>query len=505
MKTILLTGFDLDWQQVALCLHALPKIELAGLAKKQIEKSRAVVEKKAAGKEPHYGINTGFGKLATTRIEPEKLEALQSNLIHSHAVGVGEPLPEPVSRLALLLRANVLARGTSGVRLEIVERLIDCINKGITPVMPAQGSVGASGDLAPLAYMAQTLIGEGEVWYQGERQKTAAVLEKTGLKPLTLKSKEGLSLVNGTQVSLGIACDVLLQAERLIKLADITAALSIEGDLASFVPFDERILKARPYSGALKTASNLRKILDQSKMNLSHKNCGRVQDPYSLRCVPQVHGAIKDTLGFAKKMLEVELNSATDNPLVFAESGDILSGGNFHGEPVAFAMDFLGIAMAELGSIAERRVAVLIDPNFLTPDPGVHCGFMIPHVVTSALVSENKTLAHPASVDTIPTSGGQEDHVSMSCWAARKAKKIADNVEKILGVELLAGCQAVDLAGKGSKPGNGTGAVHRYVRERLPFLKEDKHLSSQLEIAYKFMQEEVLIDVAEKAAGVLEI
>lgn len=504
MKTIELTGFDLDWKEVKEVLYALPKIKLKEGAEKKIENTREVVEKKAAEKEPLYGINTGFGKLATTQIDPEKLEALQHNLIHSHAVGVGEPLPEPVSRLALLLRTNVLAQGHSGVRLEIVERLIDLINKGITPVLPSQGSVGASGDLAPLAHMAKALIGEGEVWYQGERQKTASVFEKTGLRPVTLKAKEGLSLVNGTQVSLGLACDVLLQAERLLKLSDIIAALSIEGNLASFSPFEERLVQTRPYPGAIKTASNLRKLLLESKMNLSHKDCKRVQDPYSFRCVPQVHGAIKDTFGFTKQMLQVELNSATDNPLVFSD-GDILSGGNFHGEPIAFAMDFLSIALAELGSMAERRVAVLIEPGFLTPDPGVQSGFMIPHVVMSALVSENKTLAHPASVDTIPTSAGQEDHVSMSCWGAMKAKKITNNVEKILGIELLAACQAIDFSTNGNKPGKGTHAVHQYLRQRLPFLNEDKYLSSQLDIAYKFMQEEVLIDVAEKTVGTLEI
>ncbi len=505
MNSITLTGFDLNWENIRGVLYTLPKVSLSPKAKEEMEKSRRIIEERASGKEPIYGINTGFGKLTTTRISPKDLEALQENLIHSHAVGVGEPLSEPISRLSLFLRANVLAQGYSGVRSELVQFLCELINKGITPVIPSQGSVGASGDLAPLAHMAKVLIGEGEVWFQGERHKTASVFEKIGLQKLSLATKEGISLVNGTQVSLAIACDVLLRAERLIKLADMIGALSVEGNLASFAPFDERLVKTRPYSGFLKTASNLRKMFLGSEMNLSHKNCERVQDPYSFRCIPQVHGTVKESYHFVEKLLATELNATTDNPLVFSETGTILSGGNFHGEPIALAMDTLTMAMAELGSISERRVAVLIDPNFLIPNPGVQSGFMIPHVVMSALVSENKTLSHPASVDTIPTSAGQEDHVSMSCWASLKAKKVVANIEKILGVELLAACQAIDLNANGNKPGKGTKAVHEYVRERLPFLKEDKHLSSQLEVAYKFVAEEILIDVAEKTVGNLEI
>lgn len=450
MQTISLTGFDLDAKQVALCLFGLPKILLSEKARVQMIASRKVVEEKLLHSDNSlYAINTGFGKLAKVRIPPEKTAQIQENLIYSHAVGVGEPLPEPVSRLTVLLRANVLAQGYSGVRPEVVSLLCELVNKQITPVIPSQGSVGASGDLAPLAHVAKALLGEGEVWYQGTRRKGSEVFAKTGLKALPLQAKEGLSLINGTQVSLAIAWDVLLQTERLLKVADITGAISVEGDFASHKPFEERLIRLRPHSGALKTAANLRKLLEKSKIAEAHADCGRVQDPYSLRCIPQVHGAVKEAYQFAKKILEIELNATTDNPLVFADAGEVISGGNFHGEPIALAMDALSIALADLGSISERRVAILIDPpqneiptQFLIPEPGINSGFMIPQYVMSALVSENKTLAHPAMVDSIPTSAGQEDHVSMSCWAARKAKQIADNVEKILGIELWAGLKS---------------------------------------------------------------
>ncbi|MBI5299944.1 MAG: aromatic amino acid lyase, partial [Deltaproteobacteria bacterium] len=408
--------------------------------------------------------------------------------------------------------ANCLAEGYSGCRTDIILLLCEMINKGVTPVLPSQGSVGACGDLAPLAHIAKVLIGDGEVWYQGEKRKSSEIFKKAGLVSVTLEPKEGLSLVNGTHFSLAIACDVLVQAEKLLKIADITGAFSVEGDLASFHPFDEALLRAKPHLGAIKTGNNLRKMLAGSEINLTHKNCNRVQDPYSLRCMPQVHGAAKDAFSFVKNILETELNSSTDNPLVFTDTKKIISGGNFHGESIAMAMDFLSIALAELGSISERRVALLTDPiqneiptQFLIPEPGIHSGFMIPQVVMSALVSENKTLAHPASVDSIPTSAGQEDHISMSSWAARKAKQIANNVERILGIELLAGAQAIDSVSKGKKCGKGVSTLHHYIRKSLPVLKEDKHLSSQLQIAYNFVETGVIIDIVEKEIGSLDI
>ncbi|MDO8526703.1 MAG: histidine ammonia-lyase [Deltaproteobacteria bacterium] len=505
MNTISINGSNLTPDQVKECLYALPKIQLALDARERMLRSRQVVEESLKSDRPVYGVNTGFGKLATTRIAPDQLSKIQENLVYSHAVGVGEPLPENVSRLAVLLRANVLAGGYSGVRPEIVSLLCECINKGVTPVIPCQGSVGASGDLAPLAHIALMVMGEGEVWHLGTRKKTGDAFAHTGLKGLSLEAKEGLSLINGTQVSLAIAWDVLLQAETLMKLADINAAVSIEGDLASFQPFEEALILLRPHPGALATASNLRKMFAGSELNVSHHDCLRVQDPYSLRCVPQVHGMAKEAFLFAQKILKIELNATTDNPLVFAETGKILSGGNFHGEPIALAMDTLSLALAELGSISERRVAVLIDPIFLIQDAGLNSGFMIPQVVMSALVSENKTLAHPAIVDSIPTSGGQEDHVSMSTWAARKAKQIANNVGKILSIELLAACQAIDLNGQGKKPGKGVHALHQYVRERIPMLKEDRHLSAQLEVAYQLIETGIPVSIVEKSIGVLEI
>lgn len=509
METITLDGFSLDLKQIAVLLDALPKVQISSKAVSLMAASRKVVEEKLNDADNSlYAINTGFGKLANVRIPRERVSQVQTNLIYSHAVGVGEPLSEPISRLVVLLRANVLAQGYSGVRPELVGLLCELINKGVTPVIPCQGSVGASGDLAPLAHVAKVLLGDGEVWHQGERRAASEVFSKVGLKPLTLQAKEGLSLINGTQVSLAIALDVLFQAGRLLKTADITAALSIEGDLASHKPFDERMMKLRPHPGALATAKNMRCLLAESEIGQSHADCPRVQDPYSLRCVAPVHGAAKEAWHFARGILEKELNATTDNPLVFADTQEVISGGNFHGEPIALAMDTLGMALADLGSISERRVALLIDPpqneiptQFLIPEPGLHSGFMIPQYVMSALVSENKTLAHPAMVDSIPTSAGQEDHVSGSCWAARKAKMIANNVEKILGIELLAGAQAIDLSSKGKRPGKGAAAVHHYIRERLPQLKDDKPLSSQLEIAYKMVETGVPIAVAEKAVG----
>lgn len=512
MDKIIIDGFSLNWEQVRHCLYALPKVSLAPKAKEKMEKSRLCVEEKIKSGETFYGINTGFGKLANTRISPTQLSQLQENIVYSHAVALGTPLPEPVSRLTLLLQANCLAQGTSGCRTDIVLLLCEMINKGVTPVLPSQGSVGACGDLAPLAHIAKVLIGDGEVWYQGEKRKSSEIFKKVGLTPVVLEPKEGLSLVNGTHFSLAIACDVLLQAEKLLKIADITGALSVEGDLASFHPFDEALLRAKPHSGSIKTGNNLRKMLAESEMNLVHKSCNRVQDPYSLRCMPQVHGAAKDAFSFVKNILEIELNSSTDNPLVFTDTKKIISGGNFHGESIAMAMDFLSIALAELGSISERRVALLINPiqneiptQFLIPEPGIYSGFMIPQVVMSALVSENKTLAHPASVDSIPTSAGQEDHVSMSSWAARKAKQIANNVERILSIELLAGAQAIDFVSKGKKGGKGVSTLHHYIRKSLPVLKEDKYLNSQLQIAYNFVETGVIIDIVEKEIGPLDI
>lgn len=513
MDKIILDGFSMNWQQVRTCLYALPKISLSEEAKERLHRSRKIVEDSLAHSESSlYAINTGFGKLATVQIPSERIEQVQENLVHSHAVGVGDPLPENISRLTVLLRANVLAQGYSGVRPELVSFLCDLINKGVTPVIPSQGSVGASGDLAPLAHVAKVLLGLGDVWFQGERKSTASVFKKLGLQSISLKAKEGLSLINGTQFSLAIACHVLLQAEKLLKLADITAAISVEGDLASHKPFDEKLIRLRPHAGALKTAANLRKLLAESEIEKGHEKCQRVQDPYSLRCVPQVHGAVKEAYHFAKHLLETELNATTDNPLIFADTKEVISGGNFHGEPIALAMDTLSIALTDLGSISERRVALLIDPpqkeiptQFLIPEPGLHSGFMIPQYVMSALVSENKTLAHPAMVDSIPTSAGQEDHVSMSAWAARKANQIVANVEKILGIELLAGCQAIDFSSQGKRAGKGVQAIHHYIRERLPMLKEDKPLGNQLLLAQKLVAEGIPITVVEEAVGNLEL
>ena len=511
MDTIILNSEGLKWEDVVCCLDGLPKIRLSEAARKKMIASRAVVEKIMGSEALHYGINTGFGKMATRKIEPDQWATLQENLIHSHAVGVGEPLPEKIARLTVVLHAASLAQGLSGVRPEVVEGLLALVNHGITPVIPAQGSVGASGDLAPLAHVALTLLGEGESFYRGRRQLTKAALEAEKLKPLKLEAKEGLSLVNGTESSLALACEALHRAGAIIQLADIAAAVSVEGDRASFHPFEERVVSAKKHAGNLATADNLRRMLAGSRINASHVGCGRVQDAYSFRCVPQVHGAAKETFRFVRGIVARELQSVGDNPLVFAESGDIVSGGNFHGEMLAMASDFLTIALAELGSLSERRVAVLTSPlagevptQFLIENPGFNSGFMIPHVVMSALVMENRTLCMPASVDSIPTSGGQEDHVSQSFWAARKLGQVAGNVEKILAIELWAGCQAIDLVSQGLPAGKGVAAVYDYVRERMPRLTEDRQCRGQLDLMQQMVATKAPIKIAEEAVGVLQ-
>ena len=512
MDEIIVSGEGLSFLEVALCLDGLPKIRLSPVARKKMLASRAVIDKKLTEDHLYYGINTGFGKLATKRIAPEQRITLQENLIHSHAMGVGDPLPEQVARLTVLLKANSLSLGFSGVRPEIVEGLLALINCGITPIIPDQGSVGASGDLAPLAHMAQVLLGEGEVFYRGKRELASVALKSEKLVPLQLAPKEGLSLVNGTEASLALCCAALHQAEKLIKLSDVAAATSVEGDRGSFHPFDARLIEARGHAGSIATADNLRRMLSGSAINKAHVDCARVQDPYSFRCVPQVHGAVKETFRFVQKTIEKELKSVTDNPLVFAETGDIVSGGNFHGEPVAFASDFLTIALAELGSISERRVALLTSPlegeipaQFLIENPGLHSGFFMPHVVVSSLVMENRTLCMPAVVDSIPTFGGQEDHVSQSYWAGRKLCRVAGNVEKILAIELWAACQAIDLSSEGRTAGKGVEAVYQYVRQRIPKLTEDRFLRGQLDQMLQLVATRAPIQVAEAAVGVLKI
>jgi histidine ammonia-lyase len=462
---------------------------LAPSAKRAIARSRALVERALQSDEPTYGVNTGFGAMAGVAIPPAERAALQLNLLRSHAAGVGEPLARDVVRAVILLRANSLAGGLSGVRLVTVERLLDLLRRDIVPIVPAQGSVGASGDLAPLAHLALVLVGEGEAWMGGRRMPGGEALRRAGLRPLALAPKEGLALVNGTQIMTAIGLLALSDAIRVLEAAEVAAAMSIEALLGSHVPFDLRIAAARPHPGHLRVARRMRKLLRQSAINRSHHDCGRVQDAYSLRCVPQVLGASWDALVHIGQVLAIEMNSVTDNPLCLpgpGRGGAILSGGNFHGQPVALALDYLAMAVAEAGSISERRTYKLLDtsrsglPPFLTRRAGTHSGLMVTQYTAAALVAENKILCHPASVDSIPTCADTEDHVSMGPIAARKAAAVVANVARVVAIELIAAAQALDFR-RPLKSGLGVEKARAFVRAVVPPIDRDRELAPAIE------------------------
>ena len=447
---VLLDGISLtldDLQRIA--VDRAP-VGLAPAAITRVTAARDVVDAHAKRPEPVYGINTGFGALAEVAIAPDQLAALQVNLVRSHAAGVGEPLSVTEVRAVMALRANVLARGCSGIRLSTLEALLALLNAGVHPRVPSRGSVGASGDLAPLAHLALVLIGEGEV-LGAPSTPAAQALKLSGLTPVTLGPKEGLALINGTQASTGVLALAVMRAIRLSRAADIAAAMSIDALRASTRPFDARIHDARPVPGQLASAANLRALLEGSALNASHAHCGKVQDAYALRCTPQVHGSAREAIAFAHRLASVESNSATDNPMVFAEAGDIVSGGNFHGAPVALAADTLALGLAQLATISERRTDRMMTPHesglpaFLIRDSGLNSGLMMAHVTAAALTAEIKILASPACIDTIPTSAGREDHVSMSMGAALKAGRIAALTLQVLAIEVLAAAQALDL------------------------------------------------------------
>jgi len=480
-----LTGNDLTVEQLRRVVFERDTVALAASARKGVERARAAVEKLIAENAVVYGVTTGFGDLARVKIPHDQLKAVQLNLLRSHAAGVGEPLSEAETRATLLLRANVLAKGYSGVRPVVIERLCELLNRGVHPVIPARGSVGASGDLAPLSHLALVLIGEGEAVYEGKRISGAEALKRAGLEAIQPEAKEGLALINGTQPSLAVGLLALLEAENLADTADVAAALALDALRGTPVAFDERIQSLRPFPGQARSAANLRRLNESSEIRESHRDCGRVQDAYSLRCAPQVHGAVRDALGYVRRIFETELNAGTDNPLVFADKGEVLSGGNFHGQPLALALDVLALALAQLGNISERRSERLINPAlselpaFLTKQPGLHSGFMMAQVTAAALASENKGLAHPASADSIPTSGN-EDFVSMSMGAALKARRVADNVKTILAVELLCACQGIDLLAP-LKTGKLAGQAHAAVRRAVPALDADRVLAPDIE------------------------
>jgi len=458
-----------------------------------------------------YGVNTGFGALAERRIHEGDVRALQKNLVRSHACGVGPDLGEPEVRAMMVLRAQVVALGHSGVRAEVVDALLSMLNRGVIPRIPSQGSVGASGDLAPLAHLALALIGEGEAAYRGERMPAGEALARAGLAPVTLAAKEGLALINGTQYMTALGALALRDLARLATTADVAGALSLEALKGSKRPFDDRLMRVRPHPGQAVCAANLRALLTESEIMESHVHCGKVQDPYSLRCMPQVHGATRDALSWAASVLAREVDSVTDNPTVFldGDAADLISGGNFHGQPVALALDLAAIAAAELANISERRVEQLVNPAlssgltpFLAKDSGLHSGFMIAQVASASLVSENKVLCHPASVDSIPSSAGREDHVSMGSISAKKLAQVIENVTNCLAIEVLTAAQGVDQR-RPLRPARGVAAAHAAVRRVVPELGDDRPLAPDIAAVAALIRSGALIHAAEAAAGAL--
>jgi histidine ammonia-lyase len=507
---IRLTGDDLRISDVWEVAIGGTDASLSDEARSKMRAARALVERAAHGSREHtYGINTGFGRFVSQSIPEEQTEELQLRLLRSHACGVGDPYPDEIVRAAMLLRANALAKGNSGARVDTVELLLDCLGRGVVPRVPSRGSVGASGDLAPLAHLALPLVGEGEASYEGALMSGADALAAAGLEPTRLAAKEGLSLVNGTQFMAAYGALGVVRARRLAQAADIACALSLEALQGSRTSFLPQIQQLRPLRGQGEAAANVLRLLEGSAINEAHRWCDKVQDAYSLRCAPQVHGAARDLLAYVEGTVTVELNAATDNPLVLVEDELLVSNGNFHGQPLAFALDALAMACAELANISERRVERLVNPNlsdglpaFLTSDGGLNSGFMIPQYVAAALVSENKALCHPASVDSIPTSAGQEDHVSMGNAAALKAWQVIANSERALAIELLAGAQGVEFLAP-LEPGNGVRAAHAFVRSLSPRLGDDRPLAGDIEAVAEAIRDGSLIAAVEAASGEL--
>ncbi|HWJ32665.1 MAG TPA: histidine ammonia-lyase [Gaiellaceae bacterium] len=505
---IRLTGDDLRIEDVWAVASGDAAAALSDEARTKMRAARELVERAAHGTREHtYGINTGFGRFVSKSIPEEQTEELQLRLLRSHACGVGEPYPLEIVRAAMLLRANALAKGTSGARIETVELLLECLAHGVVPRVPSRGSVGASGDLAPLAHLALPLVGEGEAWHDGELMSGADALAAAGLEPTRLAAKEGLSLINGTQFMAAYGALGVVRARRLAQTADIACALSLEALQGSQTSFLPQIHALRPLRGQAASAANVLRLLDGSAINEAHKWCDKVQDAYSLRCAPQVHGAARDLLDYVEATVTVELNAATDNPLVLVDDELLVSNGNFHGQPVAFALDALAMATSELASISERRVERLVNPNlsdglpaFLTSNGGLNSGFMIPQYVAASLVSENKVLAHPASVDSIPTSAGQEDHVSMGNAAGLKAWQVLANSERALAIELLAGAQGVEFLAP-LEPGAGVRAAHDFVRSVSPRLDDDRPLAPDIEAVAVAIRDGTLIAAVEAEVG----
>lgn len=507
-EVVMVTGDALTPEEVAAVAEGRAEARLGPAVAERMAPARRVVERAVAEGRVVYGVTTGFGALAGTRLEPEQVDEAQAALLRSHASGIGPPLPAPIVRAMLLLRARTLAQGHSGVRVEVVERLLDLLRRGLLPVVPGQGSVGASGDLAPFAHLALPVIGEGLVHDGGRVRPAAEALAEQGLRPLTLRAKEGLSLLNGTEGMLAQGVLALRRASRLVEAADLACALSVEALLASSRPFDARLHALRPHPGQAVSAAALRGLLEGSAIVASHRDSPHaVQDAYSLRCAPQVHGAARDVLAHAQGVLAVELGSVVDNPIVLPGDGEVLSGGNFHGQPLAFALDFAAIAVTVLSSISERRTDRLLDPErsaglppFLASRPGLNSGYMITQYVAAALVAENRVLCHPASVGSIPTSGSQEDHVSMGWGAARKLWDVLGNAARVLAIEILCACAGLEYR-RPLAPAPGTAAALAAVRGKVPPLEDDRPPARDIEAVAEMIEDGSLWALAAAAGG----
>ncbi len=506
---IKIDGSSLTLQQFIAVTRGGEDVALTEAAASAIDAARKLVDDIVEEKRVVYGISTGFGKFSDVSISKEETAQLQKNLIISHSCGVGQPFSEAIARGIVLLRANALAKGNSGVRRSTIQTMIDMLNKGVTPVVPEKGSLGASGDLAPLSHMVLVMLGEGEAWYQGERLAGAEAMRRAGIDTIELTSKEGLGLINGTQVMTSVGAHTLYDALNLAKLADITAAMTIEALNGITDAFDARVHALRPHAGQMQTAANLLTLLKGSQRTTRQGEL-RVQDAYTLRCTPQVHGASKDAFNYVAQKVAIELNAVTDNPIIFPTDGDAISGGNFHGQPMALPFDFLGIAVSELANISERRIERLVNPSlsglpaFLTEKGGLNSGFMIMQYSAAALVSENKVLAHPASVDSIPSSANQEDHVSMGTIAARKARDILENAKNVLAIELLAACQAIDLSEQ--KPlAAATESVYRTLRQSVAKLEADRIMYVDIEKVVSLIDSGAVVAAAESVCGAISV
>jgi len=510
METVQITGRTLTLDEVAAVCRNNVKVVLSEEAKANILASRAVVDKLVEEERVVYGITTGFGRFSNVTISQDECKLLQKNLIITHAVGAGDPFPRDVARGIMLLRVNNISKGFSGTRLCVVETLVEMLNRGVTPVIPEKGSLGASGDLAPLSHMVLPMLGLGKAEFEGEVLDGAEAMKRAGIPTIELVAKEGLALINGTQAMTSVGALAVYDAIELKKVADIAAALSFEANRGVIDALDHRLHDVRPHDGQRATAANLRQLLAESG-NTTRQGEIRVQDAYSLRCVPQIHGASHDAINYIKSKVEIEINSVTDNPIIFKETEQGISGGNFHGQPMALPFDFLGIALAELANVSERRMERLVNPDlggfpaFLVKNGGLNSGFMIVQYSAAALVSENKVLAHPASVDSIPSSAGQEDHVSMGTIAARKAAEILANVRRVLAMEIMCSCQAIDLADNAAKLGKGTKPAYETIRKVCAALEDDRPLYEDINNCESVLLDHTLVNAVEAAAGTINV